>query len=87
MCLPGRHLSEKGMELAMEAISYAGALTLTLGCLFALLGLFSLLNYMDDLGLVWQSLAQIVLALLYTAIVKTIYVILTFRIKRMIQNV
>lgn len=86
MCLLEKHLSENGMELAMQAISYASALTLTLGCLLALLGLFSLLNYMDDLNLVWQSLAQIVLALLYIAIVKTIYVILAFRIKRMIRN-
>lgn len=87
MCLPGRHLSEKEMDLAMEALSYAGALTLTVGCLLALLGLFSLLNYMDDLSLVWLSLAQIVLALLYTAIVKTVYVVLTFKIKRMSRNV
>lgn len=87
MCLPGKRLSEKEMDLAMQAVSYASALTLTLGCLLALLGLFSLLNYMDDLSLVWRSLAQIVLALLYTAIGKTIYVILTFRIKRMIRNV
>ncbi len=86
ICLPGRHLSKKEMELAMQAISYAGALTLAFGCLLSLLGLFSLLSYMDDLSLVLLSLAQIVLALLYTAIVKTVYVILVFRIKRIIQN-
>ena len=68
--------------MALQAMRYAATLTLTLGCLIALLGLFSLLNYMEDLSLVWQALAQIVLALLYSAIVKTIYVVLSFRIKR-----
>ena len=87
VCFPGKHLSENGLESAMQAISYASALTLTLGCLFTLLGLFSLLNYMDNSNLVCQSLAQIILALLYTAIIKTIYIILTFRIKRMIRNI
>lgn len=81
-CLPGKRLSEKEMELAMQAVRYAGALTLTLGCLMALLGSFSLLNYMENLSLVWYALAQIVLALLYTAIVKTAYVILEYRIKK-----
>ena len=86
MCLPGKRLSKEEMELAVQAVRYAGALTLTLGCLIALLGAFSLLNYMDDFSLVWRSFAQIILALLYTAIIKTIYVILAFRIKRMIRN-
>ena len=69
--------------MALQAMRYAATLTLTLGCLIALLGLFSLLNYMDDINLVWRSLAQVVLALLYTAIIKTVYVILAFRIKKM----
>ena len=86
MCLPGKHLSEQEMKLAMQAVRYAGALTVTLGCLIALLGLFSLLNYMEDLSLIWPSLAQIVLTLLYASIVKAIYVILTFKIMRMIRN-
>lgn len=83
MCLTGKLFAGKEMELSIQAVRYASALTLTLGCLIALLGLFSLLNYMDDLSLVWRSLAQIVLALLYTAIIKTVYVILAFRIKKM----
>ena len=86
MCLPGKRLSKEEMELAVQAVRYASALTLTLGCLIALLGTFSLLNYMDDLSLVWSSFAQIILALLYTAIIKTVYVILAFRIKRMLRN-
>lgn len=86
MCLPGKHLSEEEMEWAMQAVHYADTLTLTLGCLIALLGLFSLLNYMDDLSLVFPSLSQIVLALLYAAIVKIIYTSLLFWIKRMIRS-
>lgn len=85
-CLPKRELSEKELELAIQAVKYAGALTLTLGCLIALLGLFSLLNYMNDPSLIWPSLAEIVLALLYAAIEKTAYVILVFRMKRMIRG-
>lgn len=86
MCLPGKRLSKEEMELAVQAVRYAGALTLKLGCLIALLGAFSLLNYMDDFSLVWRSFAQIILALLYTAIIKTVYVILAFRINRMLRN-
>ena len=86
MCLPGKRLSKEELDLAVQAVRYASALTLTLGCLIALLGAFSLLNYMDDFSLVWRSFAQIILALLYTAIIKTVYVILAFRINRMLRN-
>lgn len=82
---PKRELSRKEVELAIHAVDYAGTLTLTLGCLIALLSLFSLLNYMDQSIPIWTSLAQIVLTLLYTAIGKTVYVILSFRMKRMIR--
>lgn len=84
-CLPRKELSEKELETAIQAVKYAGALTLTLGCFISLIGLFSLLKYIDDLSLIGPSLAQIVLALLYTAMWKTIYVILVFRMKRMIR--
>ena len=86
LCLPGKRLSGKETESALQAVRYAGSLTLALGCLIALVGLFPLLNYMDDLSLVWQALAQIVLALLYSTIIKTVYVILSFRIKRKLGN-
>lgn len=86
MSLPGKSLSEREMNLALQAVRYAGALTLILGCLIALLSSFSLLNYMNGLGLIFPSLAQIVLALLYTAILKTVYVVLEFRIKRELRR-
>lgn len=82
---PKKELSGKEVELAVQAVNYAGTLTLILGCLIALLGLFSLLNYMEQSVSIWTSLAQIVLTLLYTIIGKTIYVILAFKMKRMIQ--
>ena len=86
MCLTGKRLSEEKMEFAMQAVRYAGVLTLTLGCLIALLGAFSVLNYMDDLTLVFRALAQIILALLYIAIAETVYTILIFWIKRKLQS-
>ena len=82
MCLPGRRLSEKELGLAKQAVKYAGALTLSLGSLLALLGLFSLLNYTDGPGIAGPSLAQVLPALLYTAVLKTAYVILSFRLER-----
>lgn len=82
---PKKELSGKEVELAVQAVNYAGTLTLILGCLIALLGLFSLLNYMEQSVSIWTSLAQIVLTLLYTIIGKTIYVILAFKMKRMFQ--
>ena len=83
--IPKRELTGKEVALAIQAADYAGDLTLTLGCLIALLGLFSLLNYMDQFTLLGSSLAQIVLTLLYAAIGKTVYVILAFKMKRMIR--
>ena len=83
-CLPQKELSGRELELAIQAVKYAGALTLTLGCLISFLGFFSLMNYMEDSHLLWPSLAQGTLPLLYTAIEKTIYVILEFRMKRKI---
>lgn len=80
-----RKLSKKQVELAIQAVDYAGAITLALGSLIALLGLFSLLNYMNPSTSMWTSLAQIVLTLLYTAIGKTIYVVMSFKMKRMIH--
>lgn len=85
-CLPRKELSKEELEPAIQAVEYAAALTLTLGCLISFLGLFSLMNYMKDPGLLWPSVAQSVLALLYTAIEKTIYVILVFRMKRIRRN-
>lgn len=81
---PKRELSRKEVESAIQAVDYAGALTVALGCLISLLSLFSLLNYMDQSISIWTSLAQIVLTLLYTAIGKVIYVILSFRMRQMI---
>lgn len=81
--LPRMKLSKKELEQAAQAMKYAGALTLSLGGFVALLSLFSLLNYMDTPEMVWSALAQIVVELLYTTIEITIYVILTFRLKRM----
>ena len=86
MCFPGEQLSEKKMEIAMQAVRYASTLTVTLGCLIALLGSFSVLNYMDDLTVVFRALAQIILALLYTMIIKMVYTILIFWIKRKIRS-
>lgn len=81
-CLPGKCLSGGEIGLAMQAVRYAAALTLSLGCLMALLGAFSLLNYMDGLSLVGPAIAQIVLALFYTAVAKTVYEILEFRLRK-----
>ncbi len=85
-CLPRKKLSGKDLELAVQAVKYAIALTLTLGCLISFLGLFSLLNYMVDPSFLWQSLAQSLLAVLYATIEITIYIVLIFRMKRMIHN-
>lgn len=72
-------------EWAIQALAFAGTLTVAIGGLIALLGLFSLLNYMEQPVSLGASLAQIVLTLLYTAIGKTIYVILTWKIKRTLR--
>lgn len=85
-CLPQKELSKEDLEPAIQAVEYAGALTITLGCLISFLGFFSLMNYMKEPGLLWPSLAQSVLALLYTAIEKTVYVIMVFRMKRTLRN-
>ena len=84
--LPGKELSENALKQSIQAVKYAAALTLTLGCLIFFVGLFSLMNYMVDSGLLWPSLAQSVLVLLYTAFEETIYVVLVFRMKRKIRN-
>lgn len=81
-----RKLSAKEIRAALQAVKYAGALSLTLGGFFALIGLFSLLNYLCDLTLIGPGLAQITLSLFYTAVIETIYVILLFRIKRGIDS-
>lgn len=73
------------LEPAMQAAAFAGTLTLAIGGLIALLGLFSLLNYMEQPVSLGASLAQIVLTLLYAAIGKTIYVILAWKLKRMLR--
>lgn len=86
VCFQKRELSEKEIKLSIQAVKYAVALSLALGCFLSLLGMFSLLNYMDNLNLAGPALAQSILALFYTAIEETVYIILLFRIKRMIYN-
>lgn len=86
LCLPGTKLSAKEIQASLQAVKYAGALSLTLGAFFALIGLFSLLNYLNDLTSIGPGLAQITLSLFYTAVIETIYVILLFRIKRGIDS-
>lgn len=49
LCLPGTKLSAKEIQASLQAVKYAGALSLTLGAFFALIGLFSLLNYLKTL--------------------------------------
>lgn len=90
-CLPRTELSGKEMESSIQAIKYAGALSMSVGGIITSIGLFSLLNYLNvgslsDLRMIGPALAQIVLAFFYTAIVETAYVILLFRIKRMTEN-
>lgn len=81
-----RDLTVKETENAIQATRYAGSLTLTLGGLIVSLSLFSLLNNMNDSVLIWPALAQIILALFYTAITMTIYVILTFQWKQLLRD-
>ncbi len=86
-CLPGnRNLPDKELEAAMHAIRYAGSLTVGLGALIASLSLFSLLYYTDHSVSILPALAQTVLALLYTAILEIAYVILLYRMRRMLLN-
>lgn len=84
VCLPEMELSVNEKERSLHAIKYAGALSLTLGGIIVSIGLFSLLNYLDDMTIIGPALAQIVLALFYTSTIETVYVILMFRIKRMV---
>ena len=79
-------MSIKEMKSAVQAVKYVAALSLTLGGLMASVGLFSLLNYLDDLTIIGPGLAQIVLAFFYTSIAETSYVILLFRIKGMLAD-
>ena len=82
ICVTGKAQSENEIKLSMQAVKYAGALTLTLGCLTSSIGIFSLLNYTDQLSLVIApALAQITLSFVYAAVEETVYVILLFRIK------
>lgn len=82
ICVTGKAQSENEIKLSMQAVKYAGALTLTLGCLTSSIGIFSLLNYTDELSLVIApALAQITLSFVYAAVEETVYVILLFRIK------
>lgn len=79
------------MESSIQAVKYAGALSLAVGGVITSIGLFSLLNYLNvgylsDLTKIGPALAQIVLALFYTAIAETAYVILIYRIKWMMAN-
>lgn len=83
VCFKRKKLSEKEMHLSVQAIKYAGALSLAMCCLISAIGLFSLLNYTVELNLNGPSFAQTVLALLYTAIEETIYIMMLFRIKRL----
>ena len=85
-CFAGTELSIKEMKSAVQAVKYVAALSLTLGGLMASVGLFSLLNYLDDLTIIGPGLAQIVLAFFYTSIAETSYVILLFRIKGMLAD-
>lgn len=90
-CLPKTKLSGKEMDASIQAVKYAGALSLSVGGIITSIGLFSLLNYLNvgyvsDLTMIGPALAQIVLAIFYTAIAETAYVILLFRIKRMTRN-
>lgn len=82
ICLPGKGLSEKELGRARRAVKYAGALTLSLGGLLALLGLFSLLNYTEGTGIAGPSLAQVLPALVYAAVMKIVYIVLAFKLER-----
>lgn len=88
---PGTELSGKEMESSMEAVKYAGALSLSVGGVIASIGLFSLLNYLNagylsDFTRSGPAFAQVVLTLFYTAIAKTVYVIVLYRVKRRMEN-
>lgn len=85
-CIRRTELPVKEMKLSMQALKYAGALSLALGSLMASIGLFSLFNYLDAHTVVGAALAQIVLTFFYTSIAETIYMILLFRIKGMIYD-
>lgn len=86
LCLPGTELSVKEMRASLQAIQYAGALSLTIGIFIASISIFSLLNYLNDTVSIGPALAQTVLSLFYTAIAETLYIILLFRIKHMIDE-
>ena len=86
ICFSLKKLSGEEGELSLQAVQYAGALTLTLGGLIFFLGLFSMMNYRNDSEPIWPALAQSALTLLYTAVGKIVYVILEFRMKRVICN-
>ncbi len=86
ICLPGTDLSVKEMGLSIDAVKYAGALSLTLGGITSSIGLFSLFNYMTDLDRAGSGIAQVVLSLFYTAVIETVYVILLFYIRRALSD-
>ena len=74
------------MKVSLQAIQYAGALSLTIGIFITSISIFSLLNYLNDTVSIGPALAQTVLSLFYTAIAETFYIILLFRIKHMIDE-
>ncbi len=86
LCVLRKELPEREIQASIQAIKYTSVLSLAIGCMISLISMFSLLNYADALSmnLIGPALAQIILALLYTAIAETFYVILLYRMKRMI---
>ena len=85
-CLPKREMTGKEMAASLQAVRYTGILSLTLGGVISSVSLFSLLFYGDEYISMGTALAQIVLTLFYTSVVETAYVILAFRIKRLIDE-
>ena len=83
LCLPKTDLTEKRMKSSLLAVRYAGALSLSLGGLISSVSLFSLLFYGNEHVSIGSALAQIVLTIFYTAAAETAYVILGFRMKRL----
>lgn len=81
--LPGMELSVKERKASLKAVRYAGILSLTLGGLLSSISLFSLLRYLKDYHSIGSDFAQIVLTILYTAIIETVYSVLIFRMECM----
>lgn len=83
--LLAKKLSDKEINLSLQAVKYVDALTFTLGGLISMLSLFSLLNYMEDTSFIYPALAQIALIFFYVAVMKTVYVIVIYRLKHIMH--